>query len=106
VPTVWLVPAGDNDCDGFTDAEEAFMGTDALAACPTVVGAHDAWPPDFDMNRWVNILDAVQVTPPVFGSSPPDPNYSVRKDLNGDGVINILDIVRMTPPMFGQTCTP
>ena len=43
----------------------------------------------------VNILDIVQLTPPVFNTSPPDPNYSIRKDFNGDSVINILDIVRL-----------
>ncbi len=54
----------------------------------------------------VNILDIVRMTPPVFGSTPPDAAYSSRKDFNGDESINILDIVQMTPPVFNSTCAP
>jgi hypothetical protein len=54
----------------------------------------------------VDILDLAQLTPPYFGSSPPNPDYSIRKDLDGGGVIDILDIVRLTPPVFGESCTP
>jgi hypothetical protein len=117
VATPWLVPADDGDCDGFTDGEETFLGTDAVDACPDTVD-DDAWPadlasglpsPDDGYGKYdgtVNILDIVWLAPPVFGASPPDPNYTERKDFNGDGTINILDIVRLTPPMFGQSCTP
>lgn len=107
---VWPVSPGDDDCDGFADAEEAFVGTDALDPCANTPDANDEaddrWPADFNDDQTVDILDIVQLTPPAFNSSPPDPNYLVRKDLNGDGAINILDIVRMTPPLFGQSCAP
>ncbi len=112
VPTVWVTPPGDTDCDGFTDAEETFAGTDAADACPDG-STDDAWPADMaapggfgEHDGGVNILDVVQLTPPAFNASPPDPDYSVRKDLNADGAINILDVVRLTPPMFGASCTP
>lgn len=91
----------DTDGDGFNDFREVFMVTDPLVACGT-----DAWPPDFDNNQLVNILDLSQLTPPAFGSSTGDPDYSNRKDLTADGTINILDLSLMTPPTFGSSCTP
>jgi hypothetical protein len=106
----WPVPPGDADCDGFTQAAETFVGTDPADSCPDTATANDEvddkWPPDFDDNQWVNILDIFKITPPVFNTRPPSPNYSVRKDLNADGWINILDFFRMTPPVFNSTCTP
>jgi hypothetical protein len=88
------------------------VGTDAADDCPDDLD-DDCWPADMAASEGygkhdgtVNILDIVQLTPPTFGTSPPDPNYATRKDFNGDSVINILDIVRLTPPVFGQTCTP
>jgi hypothetical protein len=60
-------------------------------------GKHDAT---------VDVLDIVQLTPPIFGASPPDPNYVSRKDFNGDGTIDILEIVRLTPLVFGRSCSP
>jgi hypothetical protein len=107
-PTPWPTPSGDSDCDGFTDTEETSVGTNPSDPCADTADpddeADDRWPADFNDDQTVNVLDIVQLTPPAFGTSPPDPNYGIRKDLNGDGVINILDIVRMTPPMFGTSC--
>jgi hypothetical protein len=101
-------PALDSDGDGFSDAIEAFVGTSETAACPSTTAAGDeepdAWPPDFDDNQAVTILDIVQLTPPVFNSSPPDADYVERDDLNADDAINILDIVQMTPPVFNTSC--
>ncbi len=57
------------------------------------------------MNGWVNILDAVEMTPPVFDSQPPDPNYTIRKDFDANGWINILDFLRIAPPVFNSTCS-
>ncbi len=100
----------DSDGDGFNDAEEAFVGTDPNDPCADTPVANDEaddkWPPDFDDNQTVNILDIVQMTPPVFGSTVGEPDYSQRKDFNGDGAINIIDIVRLTPPVFNSSCTP
>lgn len=96
----WTVPPHDPDCDGFSDFAEFFVGTEPLDQC-----GPSAWPPDFDDSGTVNILDLVQLTPPVFGSTTGSPDYTVRKDFNGDGVINILDLVRMTYPIFGASCS-
>lgn len=80
--------------------------------CPRVSGSHDAWPPDFDANEVINIVDVFKVFPPVFGSSTgsPDsngdtiPDYSARADLVPDGVINTEDVFKLLPPTFGSNC--
>jgi YVTN family beta-propeller protein len=101
---------GDGDLDGFVDMKEVTIGTDALDSCPDDL-TDDAWPVDMASAQGygkhdgtVNVLDVVQLTPPVFNSSPPNPNYSLRKDFNADGSVNILDVVRVTPPVFGTSC--
>lgn len=96
----WPVATNDPDCDGWSSEDEFSIGTDPTVACGT-----DAWPPDFDNNGIINILDVSQMTPPAFGSSEGDPDYSIRKDLKPDGAINILDVSRMTPPIFGASCS-
>jgi hypothetical protein len=108
----WSVPPDDVDCDGFRGREERFVGTDPVDNCPDNP-YDDAWPADMvgpggygTHDGTVNILDFVELTPPVFGKCSPDPLYTNRKDFNGDGCINILDVVRLTPPVFGQSCTP
>jgi hypothetical protein len=101
-----ITPCPDSDGDGFDDCVEAILGTDPLAECPTVVGAHDAWPPDFDENRVINTLDVIRVLPPSFGLTSSSPDWNPREDLLADGVINMLDVIRVLPPTFGQTCTP
>jgi hypothetical protein len=94
----------DGDGDGYKDPIEKYMNTDPKADCP-VTTSHKAWPPDFDNNKTINILDIVQLTPPTFGAvKGVDPEYTDRKDLNADTVINILDIVKLTPPQFGTGC--
>lgn len=93
----------DDDNDGFSDADEAYMGTDALDNCPDS-SQDDAWPPDFDMNRFINVTDVDMVLPPFFGSSTGQPNYSPRRDLAPNGVINVTDVDMVLPPTFGQSC--
>ncbi len=101
---------GDSDGDGFDDGEETFAGTLPLEPCSLTPAQDDedpdAWPADLNDDQTSDILDIVKLTPPYFNTSPPDPNYSPRKDFNGDSAINILDIVRMTPPVFNSQCTP
>jgi hypothetical protein len=114
------VPAGDGDCDGFSDSQEAFVGTDPADACPDDP-SDDAWPADLaDLFGYgaghhdgvTNIFDINELTPPYFNKCDPDPLYTVRKDFSGlteyvpDGCVNIFDITLLTPPMFGKHCTP
>jgi hypothetical protein len=100
----------DRDGDGYYDSDEAFMGTDHLAACAITSTASDeplpdAWPPDFNDDQVVNILDVLLVLPPFFGSTVAGgPPYTPRADLVPDGVINILDVLKVLPPYFGSFC--
>jgi hypothetical protein len=53
----WLQAAGESDCDGFTDADELFIGTDELDDCTDKPGDDEAWPPDFDASGKVTSGD-------------------------------------------------
>jgi hypothetical protein len=94
----------DGDSDAYKDPPELYMATDPLSEC-SITAKHQAWPPDFDNNKKINILDIVKLTPPTFGAvKGVDPEYRNRLDLNADTKINILDIVKLTPPSFGTSC--
>ncbi len=99
--TPWFVPVGDDDCDGWTTADENSIGTNPSLACST-----DSWPPDVNDERTVNLPDVLFLAPPVFFSTTGTPNYDGRVDLNADGVINLSDVLTMAPPIFFSTCTP
>jgi len=93
-------PDDDNDSLGMTDGQgrlffrdeiEVLIGTDPQDACPDSP-SDNAWPPDFDNNGVVNIIDIVLLAQ-HFPSNQGEPKYSVRHDLNADHAINILDVV-------------
>ncbi|MCH7484888.1 MAG: hypothetical protein IIA90_07045 [Chloroflexi bacterium] len=93
----WSWPSGDADCDGFTSADEGSIGTDSSVACDDGLGLPD-WPPDFDNNRTINIVDVLALKP-VFGLP------SSRHDLDASGgPVNIVDVLALKP-VFGQSCT-
>ena len=104
----WSVPAGDPDCDGFAAARESLIGTDSLDACNSTAAANDepmdAWPPDFNDNRSTNIIDIIMLGP-AFNTSPPNPAYNARFDLDADNNVNIIDVIAMGP-FFNRGCTP
>ncbi len=123
VATVWPTPIGDEDCDGWISGNENFYGTLPLTACPATADPidedPDAWPPDFNDDRTVNILDLLltldtnaDTVPDAgfkvsFGATDPDPLYFPRFDLNMDGSINMLDFVgapNSFKSMFGLSC--
>ena len=99
---LWPVPADDPDCDGFTTADETFIGTDPNDACPDNI-SDDTWPVDFDNDTAVNILDVGELRT-VFGSTEGDGTYTARGDLTADGAINILDVGKIRP-FFNLSCT-
>jgi YVTN family beta-propeller protein len=113
--TVWVTPVGDEDCDGWTTADEDFYGTLPLTACPATAAMDDedpdSWAPDFNDSRNVNIIDLVGVPNSFkasFGATDPNPNYFARFDLSMDGSINILDLVGVPNSFkstFGLSCT-
>jgi len=101
----------DNDSLGMTDGSgrlhfrdeiEVAIGTDPLDACPDN-SSDMAWPPDFDNNKVVNIIDVVLLAQ-HFPSDQGEPKYSVRYDLNADRAINILDVV-LWAKYFKRACT-
>jgi beta propeller repeat protein len=83
----------DSDKDGFSDRIEKYIGTNPYIAC-----GYNAWPPDFNNDRVVNILDANMFKGRI-GTKVGDPNYSRRFDLNADGVINSMDVLFLKPYM-------
>lgn len=102
----------DQDSDGFTDDEEAHIGTDPGDPCGT-----SEWPLDIisgevpDSTDKVNIVDLQSYILPVrrLGTSPGDANFDVRWDVEpGPGGpfavhINVADLQRMAftyPPML------
>lgn len=100
----WPIPAGDADCDGFTSAGEATIGTLAAAHCAETAAANDedpdAWPPDLDDSRIVDIEDVLAIKPVFNTSVPPS---AVRFDLKPDGTVDIDDVLAIKP-FFGSTC--
>jgi len=99
------VGANDPDGDGWTTADENTIRTLPLVAYPTTASANDedpdAWPPDFDDNRSVNISDVLALKP-VFGTAVPP--TSARYDIAPSGAINITDVLALKPP-FGTSCS-
>lgn len=90
----------DSDCDGFSDTDEARMGTDMYRACALTTTRNDEnpqpWPPDLDDNGYISMADALSFKP-VFG------HYDVRYDFNGNGYIDLNDVFFLRP-IFGQAC--
>ncbi len=112
----WPALQSDADGDSYGDNLELRLSTDPQDSCPDSSTAWNErgfdyyepispWPPDFDDNRVINILDVGKVLPPYFGSTSGSPNYYARRDLHdGNGVINILDVGDVLPPYFGTSC--
>jgi hypothetical protein len=107
VSTPWEVPPGDGDCDYFTDAEEAVIGTDAGDPCGFIAGGmtpSETWPADLNPTNEINILDILAFKP-QFGKDDTDIDWDPRFDIQVNGVIDILDVLK-TKPVFNKSCTP
>jgi len=89
----------DDDDDGWSDAEEGFMRTDPLNACP-LDAYHDAWSPDVDNSGSVNLMD-VLLFKSVVGVT-----YDRRYDLNASGTITIMDVLLYKPIIMSQCSNP
>jgi hypothetical protein len=100
--TLWLVPMGDSDCDGYTGSHEMALGTDPGDSCGFIAGGmtpSESWPPDFVPTNVVNIQDVLAMKPVFNGTS-------ARHDLvPSSGTINIQDVLSIKP-FFNRTCTP
>jgi hypothetical protein len=103
------VAAGsDSDGDGFSDAVETYIGTNPLAACNQTTSANDedpdAWPPDFNDDTAINILDVVALRT-VYGKTSGQQGYNRRYDLDANGAIGITDVAAIRP-VYDKQCTP
>lgn len=104
-PTVWFVPVGDDDCDGWSSAREFLIMTDPNDPCGFSAGGttpSETWPPDLRPNNSITISDVLALKP-VFGTSVPP--TSPRLDLVPGGGINISDVLSLKP-FFGRDCVP
>ncbi len=91
----------DMDGDNWPNTAEVSLTTDAGSKCGI-----NAFPPDFDDDTNITILDVLALKP-VFLSSAGDGTYVPRKDiaprLGLDGAINILDVLALKP-FFLKNC--
>jgi hypothetical protein len=96
----------DSEGDGWTDALEVYLGTDPADGCNADTMANnespDAWPPDFNDDRTVDIVDVLALKP-VFGTVEGEPGYSARFDLNASGTTNITEALALRDS-FGDSC--
>jgi protocatechuate 3,4-dioxygenase beta subunit len=100
----WPVAAGDGDCDGFAASIELFVGTDPMVACEDGETPSD-WPPDFNGDQTVNVMDLMSGFRDAWGSSGPSgPDYSARFDLNADELININDLLSGFKFAYSKSC--
>jgi len=101
----WTVPAGDSDCDGFTNTAEGAITTNPSAACGFTAGGpttSDSWPADLVESNSINISDVLALKPVFATSVPPT---SARLDIVPSGGISISDVLALKP-FFSATCTP
>jgi Thrombospondin type 3 repeat len=100
----WNVPLNDLDCDGFSVTVENPVGTSASVHCGV-----DAWPPDFDNNGSVGVIDDLgAVAGFAFKSVPEEApaRYDIAPD-PPDGVIDVIgDISRVAGLAFKNCGTP
>ncbi len=89
----------DNDGDGFSNVLENYLGTKPYSICGT-----DAWPPDFNNDKLVDVSDILYLKS-VFGTKIGNSSYKPRYDLVADGIIDSNDILSLKP-YFGGSCQP
>jgi len=99
---MWEAGTADNDGDAWINKNELYIGTDPFDRCPDNT-SDDAWPPDVNNNKSVDILD-VLLFKLHMDCSVGEGCYDNRYDLNADGTVNILDVL-LYKPILGQRCT-
>ncbi len=97
VATTWAVPPGDDDCDGWSTADELAIGTDPLATC-----GPDTWPPNlYDADNVVDVQDLTAIVPVLFLSSAGNERFNVFVD----AVIDVQDLNALVPFLY-HSCQP
>ncbi|HEY5625550.1 MAG TPA: dockerin type I domain-containing protein, partial [Dehalococcoidia bacterium] len=97
-------PRTDSDCDGWTNTDEAFLGTDMYRGCSATAASRDEspqpWPPDLNDDQVVNVWDVLAFKIYFIGAA-----YDQRSDLTMDGQISITDVMSLRS-VYAQTCAP
>jgi len=96
----------DDDNDGYTDAREAYLGTDSLADC-RVNSYHSAWPLDINNDGRIMVVGDVTAFSGLIGSQYGDVDGQFRKrlDLSGDTRIMVVGDVTQYSGRIGQQCS-
>lgn len=89
IPVAVRGSGGDSDGDDFADWVEVCIGTDPYDDCPNIVGYHDAWPLDINMDRVITASGDVLNFRGHIGATPGTPEWWQRLDLNADGFITV-----------------
>jgi hypothetical protein len=92
----------DTDCDGWTESQESYLGTDPVDDCPNNT-SHAAWPPDMDNNKTITVVGDVLRFVGHIGANPSSPNFR-RLDLNADGFIGVVGDVLIYRGKIGARC--
>jgi len=92
-------PVGPLDSDGdlWNDAQEIYIGTDPFSSCSKNKNK-DAWPPDLNNNKVVNVEDYNSLKKAVESRQ-----YSKRFDLTADGKLDSDDVLTLKK-YIGQKC--
>jgi CSLREA domain-containing protein len=102
----WSVPTNDSDCDGFSAAAEAYMGTAPAAHCNNTTAVNDevdVWPSDFNDSRLTSLADVVLMGSVYNQPAGADPAKK-RFDLNQSGTVSLADVV-MIGPFYNKGCS-
>ena len=93
----------DTDCDGWTEDQESYLGTDPVDDCPNS-SSHAAWPLDINNDRYITVSGDISNYSGRLGAQPGWPNWWQRLDLNADGYITVSGDVSKYAGKLGQTC--
>jgi hypothetical protein len=94
----------DDDNDGFTDAAEAYLGTDSLADC-RLSAYHSAWPMDMNNDGAITVPGDVLSYAGLIGVASGDDRFRKRLDLNGDLAITVPGDVLRFAGRIGTSCS-
>jgi len=101
----WTVPAQDSDCDGWNRTREQHVGTDPTKHCNGTAALNDepdAWPTDFNDNRFTTLAD-VSAFNPTYNKLQNDQGYNQRFDLNTSNSVTLSDVSLMNA-FYNKTC--
>jgi len=96
----WPIPLGDGDCDGFSTALEAHVGTLSLSDC-----GPGAWPPDINDDGSVDVIGDISQVASSFGLSPAPLRYDIGPEPAGDLSIDVISDISKIASFFGLECS-